>query len=508
MISKLNAQQQNLIARLIRSKPVELFGFQNANEFELFLTTNAGKETINKALRIKINEIFQQQNYQDYNFRAQSRLQFLLLLWLLNKHTEASESQRSLKKLIEECQKLQLNQIANTRNKNLLESRLKQNNQYKDVAVLYEQAINEHQSLLKELDLEELQIESEIRLLENILDSLVLKHELLGQMLEEFSETAEYLDNNSIDQLKQLILNIENHLSSLPKNNQLEQQILQSKLHYLNAYIDSKNKDQIMYASDGRKVDSFHHADFIISPGFKLAIKNNKIFLLKKGQKIENLSEEEKLAAENQFLKFKPELTTPRFSIKNSIKNEKELHLRNLQDAQHAKSNCHNARKDINNKLNLLHSIRASISNSKESYEVIQGALSQLTLTPKPNVSKASVQAVDVPKQLYAMTKEVHQKKGLRLSPAMLTRKIDRSNYDPITKEDMKNLLRHNFVPFNISLYSMTPIPPQAFSLMLQNMARLGANPYRPGVSSIKSPLESKENKLPAFNPIPKPKGY
>lgn len=324
-----------------------------------------------------------------------------------------------------------------------------------------------------------------------------LKHDIYNESLQEF----EHFDTKQLDpkflaqRMEALSKEIDEHaelVSQAIAENKVDAAILMykhqalhfKKAHYKEAYVIGEGHK--CYTDEyGSEVTSFKKAHFILTLEQKIVKSDEKHYLLKAGQELHLISQEEKEQAHANYLAQKPSLMCIKQKMTNAQGNEIAAHTAQVE-------NTKTQRKENKEELliiaNMIQLVQANLANAKHLANQLQ--LSP-EITPRPTPTAG---AAPTPKPVPTATTQLFRDKIIELKSKEEKQLTSRDLHTlvslaPEKDREMLNALLKNAPEIN----STAPIPFQTQQSFLKYIEGFGVNATKPSVTNIKSPSAKEE---------------
>lgn len=498
------------------------FDFSNPQSFREFIESPAGQKI--KAL-ISTNEHAKQlsQKMQHSMYQELLHQEFRFKIFLIKRILMRLHALGILQNINEE---LNSKMLIHAKNNTLLTAGSKNKPSFEGIEELLEECdktLHYYQNEIDFIDQRDKDLELIITNLLEQQHELTYKHHEYTMSLAELETKIEHLESLSIEHLEHYITQLENQLhlqtqqvidlldkgdtqsekdarSLLNKQNALNLQL--ANLYDLHSY---KTDAKTFYNTHGQVVNTLSEANFVLNKGLKIVIKDNAHYLLSDHQDFDQISQQDKTDALERYNRSKHELSTVNVSVKNTMILETGFFKQRIKEAQDEKEGNQSEKKELQHKIVLIQSVRATLLEVNSDLEQINAREQQLNLTPKftPSVTKSPdksehanlvIQAIHT---ASAKNKQIHSK--------YIYNTIEHMYPSATLQNQLKDLLKEELQKLNIAIIpSTTPIPHTTMRSLLENLARFGGNPYNPAVSPIPSPVNSaKPKKEESYAPSP-----
>jgi hypothetical protein len=335
---------------------------------------------------------------------------------------------------------------------------------------------------------------------------LVTLNEIYNESLHEF----EHLDTNQLDpkfisqRIEELTKEIDQHAEKVSlaiTENKLDAALLMYKhqaLHFKKTNFEEASevcKGEKCYADEhGSQVTSFKKAHFILTLEQKIVKHEEKHYLLKPGQELHLISQEEKELAHTNYLTQKPSLMCIKQQITNAQGNEIAAHKNQVEDT---KTQLKENKEEQLLIANMIKLVQSNLANAKHLEK--QPQLSP-EMAPRPTPTAG---AAPTPKPAQTATTQLFRDKIIELrgkdkqltsrdlhTLASLAPEKDRAALDALLKNAPK-------------INSTAPVPFQTQQSFLKYIEGFGINATKPAVTNIKSPMAKEEKQASFINPNP-----
>ncbi|CEG56457.1 hypothetical protein [Legionella fallonii] len=512
------------------------FGIKSPKDVAIFLRSPAGDSLISE-IGMKMAEERSLEEYHQLELREQQmlmkRMQAAFFHWYLEKKAHAHDKQKEIvleqnKKAIKDSAKTSTPPAAATKASNVAQraglmqsindyEQALQNNKEKEKAL-----IKEREGLDEKLD--KLNAEGELITFKyNVYDAQLADFE---SVLGEFEKLIDTDPKAAHAHIQPHLDNIRNkmdeyllHVEDLIKDNQDEEASILMKMHTaLGLKIAShhdmvavKNKDKYYVGADGKEVDSFKEAHYVLNTHKNTndeALKaiapelrrerihkdeNKNYYLLKPGQTWDSIKDNiaEKAEAHKRFKHREPELMIVKNLVHHNKKLETEVHKEQVEDVQGQIKTNEKEKQLANNQKNI---IESSLARDKQMLQQLDSTdantlnTTSPTLTPRPTVtggpsapqpSKAS--AAHVYKEKIDLVKQMS-----KVTPEQLLNLADQA--PGVQRVPARNFLMSEIERRNLP--RTAPIPYQTMQFLLKNLERFGVDATKPSVTNIKNPTE------------------
>lgn len=481
------------------------FGLKTPQDVIRFLRSPAGEATIAeigaeiaKAEAIQAQQQFEQQQHS----LLMHRLRALLLLWFIAKETNAAEKISELTKELDDKLLKAGDKSKSVKSSN--QSDIAEAHSYFDKAInALTEKQNENTMLTKNLTerLEQLMEQEK---------SIVSKYSEYDSGLKRLEDSA---NNGNFTQeeielkIKALSEEIDTMTSEignlLEEGKDTEARALLNKQNALNLQIGvlhdvrAVNNAQKYYAdAEGNLVYTFKEAHFILVKGEtpnlnqRIIKDNGQLYLLKPGQDWNTVKEnpEAKAKARQEYKILKQDL----MSVKSIVRHHKNYEHR-IQNEQisDTKGRLDKAKQEsllLSNQLNLVQAARASSEDAAKQLHLSLRPIPSPTPTAGSSHTKKPSQASDTTfyrEQIKALRDSHHITRG---------QLIQLASQAPAGKgKAAVEYIRKEFESYS----RRGPIPQVLMQSYLRNLERFGVDTTKPGVTSIKSPIEEQKDTAP-----------
>lgn len=493
------------------NSPINLsrFGFRNPNDIKIFLLSPAG-DTVKGELsaQIALDEAIEEQ--QKFEQREHAgfihRLKAYLLLWLIEKKGHAAEQ---LRELIEEQNNKAINQskLAAQTSAPTTSRAAPKSQGLQQTLNDYNSAIKEHETQYKRVSEEESSLTESFEKLHRQKVALENKHAVYMEKLDKFDAELEQHEQLNVDELDAKIQAIETEihaqsekimdlLASDTPGSEEEARKLLDQQNALNLELASlkdlhaqQNEKKVFYDADGDTTPSAKNAAFVVNSNQKIIKKDGTYYLLNQTENFDDLSPEQRQKAKADFQKAEPELMSVKKAVVHTLKMEKEFHNldKKIDEVSQKTEEKRSEKMNLENKIMLLQSVRASIMQNPELNQ-------ENTPKPTPTMSgKAPSMSVSPPQSVIKFSVKLIP--FLNMPGLSSKRLFDEVDQDVNTNKKDKSEIKDYFTKLLKQLGlgkipSLAPLPQTTMQSLLQHMARFGADPTKPGVTPIKSPLD------------------
>lgn len=362
-------------------------------------------------------------------------------------------------------------------------------------------------------------LEEEMAALEELriyLDELHLHLEAAGTALEQHEEEMTSLSNveekiaytqakrnETKAEIKLLGVKIQEQMQ---KGNQQEAKQLMHQLDCRNiealnmkVMLDVYRSDKSYYDAEGSKVPSYKKASYVVS-NLQSLYKDGggKFYLLEPGQKFNEMSAEEKVAAHNRFEQAKPSLSLAKQQIKHYVEANNEVFKQTSSDLLDRCNKMQTRILSLTKAQMALKRDQASTHTQLDSLSTEDTKAPAPKLTPRPSLTPEAAQ--------YSPAKSYrHALHLMRLNPT------------PQAINFLKNslvlpnaaLLKEAQEAIDYAIKPYIPIPLIKMNNLLAHLERLGVSANKPSVTSIPNKHPNKlenqksDNKSPNTAPTP-----
>ncbi|KTD64869.1 hypothetical protein [Legionella spiritensis] len=157
---------------------------------------------------------------------------------------------------------------------------------------------------------------------------------------------------------------------------------------------------KILFNSEGKQVHSFKDADFIVANDKKIVKgEDGKFYLLGASQDINSMEQEDRLKAQKEFEKVRPEISSLKNLVQRNKTLEKTFHTERMQTITGQSDNLQKEILDLSNQLTQLQAAQASVANkiSQLDNPSANPNMTPLPSTPTPTPSMAKIPRVTPP---------------------------------------------------------------------------------------------------------------
>lgn len=498
------------------------FGFKFPKDLEKFLLSPAG-ETVEAEIgaREAQNEAIKEQQKQDQIEKntMEQRIKVHILLWLMSKQAHADDQ---LRELINEQNAKTMEQIKESSQQ--YPKSHQENKATEQALASYDSAIQEYLAEHNKLNTTEMELTEQLENLIQQRDELDAKHALYTESLENFaleSEEhellpAEELDTKILEMEEQLAQQTKKIMDTLDSEKPGSEEAARKLVHQQNTLnlklaslydLRSKQKgEKFFFNQSGEQVMSQKEAAFIMNfeqhSQKKIVEKDGKHYLIAKDKDFSELSEGEKGEAESDFSSLKHELMSVKKAVENTIKLEKQFHNfdARIKDTTKERETATAQKTELQNQIRLLQSVQATLMK--------QSAESGPDTAPKPTPTVSNkaghTTLPPVPASFIAFSKGLFPSifKTPGLSSQHLFDQADKkakNSKNPKEAQEIKDYLKKVLTMLGLGkIPSMAPLPHTTMESLLKYMAQFGADPYKPGLTPMQSPMDSKS---PASKP-------
>lgn len=476
------------------------FGIKTPSDFKLLLNSPAGHSIIERiAKELALEKAIQ----DDHQFEARqralriARIKAFLFLCFIEEKALAfdrisdfinQENEKAIERAKPAETRTKASPATSRTNVDVLELTKAYNEALKEA----QQKMTEGEQLEKQLDqiiFEKSQLDSKYSIFEQRLNELELTYDdYLKLSLEEIQATIK----EQVSKIDELLLNIdvEDQQAMLQAQQINGINLFLAVLHDMCAV----REDRKFYADIlGNKVTSYKDAEMILVHGDKVIEHNNKLYLVKAGEDWDQIKENSRALekAQHNLIEAK--------SINKLVIHNKELEYNfNSKRQEDTKSSIvanFDDQMTIANQLNQLAALRANVQHDTKQADADQTSPApRLAPSFSNKTSAAAPQATKAP-STATIKAELDKLKNTKSATYQ-----DILNFDnQIPAGEAKNTLA-SMLP---NIPRSGPIPDLIMQNLLQNMARFGANPYKPSVTATQTPIA--DNATERLHPYPTP---
>ena len=274
----------------------------------------------------------------------------------------------------------------------------------------------------------------------------------------------------------------------------------------------TRANQKFLFDEEGNPVPSAKQAKFVLEPNQKVIKQDDKFYLLKENQDINQLSMEEKLLAEQAFKKSEPSILVVKNTVTLSLKAEKEFHNfdKKREDITNAKEINSTQQRELQNSIRTMQSAREEMRLTLE--KVATGELKLQEVLPKNNPANfptAPISALKFLDSIPLMPKNFFYTNFAKKVDEFAQDENNKGN--KIDPREIKDYFKKALRLLGLgTIPSLSPLPETTMKSLLENMPRFGANSYKPQVTPLPSPMETTsplkaplDSQTPAFNPTP-----
>ncbi|RUR17228.1 hypothetical protein ELY21_11740 [Legionella sp. km535] len=487
------------------------FGLKTPEDVKKFLHSPAGEAIIGEigaelALEKAIED--ERRLEQQEKRLLMSRLQAMLFLWYLEKKAHAKDK---IKELV-----IQQNELAIERAKT--PEPQTHSNAISESIKNVEMTLSSYASALKAIEAKEQALDKKMEQLKTEEAHIEVKYEIYETnilLFEQFLDDNPELTPEEIqERIDALAAQMDTHadevneLLTIGKDD--EARALLHVLTGLNAqaagYLDMlavHRNEKYFVNADGEPVSSIKDAELTLNASQKL-IKDadGQMYLIKATDDWEQIKADPNAKAEAlkgyQALKQDPQAMSVKKVIQHNKVLENDLHSKQVQEVSSLKEENQAQKTLINNEVSQLTALRGNLLNQAKQTNQSNVTLGQPTLSPMPTPTpapKAGGTAATL-KASQATPVDLYKNRLAELKEAK-----------QLTRDDLFNLASqapgNNKIAANAYLQMMFVnmprtgnIPLQTMQSMLKNMERFGVDATKGPVTSIKSPLELKQQNI------------
>ena len=530
---------------------ISLFGFKNPNDLKVFLLSPAGEAKLGemgaKLAEEKANEdqrLFELQEAE----KMRSLIKIHLLLWLMEKDAHAENVLREQIDLFNQRSIAQSKPDAAKPQKS--ESTPKASPGLQQALASYDEAIRQHQDEHSKLQTNETALNKRMENLVQQQQALTIKYDVYNTSLEEFAKSSDEHDAMTSTDLDKLIQDMELELDKqtdeifalLDTGKPADEEAARQLLHEQNALnmrvavlkdlLSAKSGDKVYFDIDGEKIPTQKDADgndipsqkgaaFIVGKDQQIVMRDNEYYLLNANEEFDNLSDDEKEGAHAAFKDARHEIMCVKQAVEHTHKMEKEFFDEEINDVNAKQAQNKEDKMKLENQIKLMQSVRATLEKTAQE-QVNTSANSELNnnapkAMPTPNANGKAVNLPPPPAPAITFAQKFlpsffSKKKELSKDDLMdgVDKHAKNKKGKKLTPEEIKQI--KDFLLKALTMLGLGTIPPMAplpqttMESLLTNMARFGADPYKPGLTPMQSPLQSPMDTLSAKAPAPEPK--
>jgi effector protein LidA len=493
---------------------ISRFGFKNPGDLKIFLLSPAG-ETVKAEIGTQLAQEEAIKEEQRFEQQEQAKLHSLikihLLLWLMAEDDNADKA---------------LRELANEQNAKLLtlnnqpSKAAHHETQPHDFNKELQQALTSYNEKIRQNQLEhanlveaENDLEHQINALAQQKTNFENKSEEYTASLDKFEQESEVHEQRDDTNLDQLISTMEkemndqtNEISRLldqgsPEEEQLARELL-NKQNALNLQLaslydlrDQRKKKKLFFNEQGKQVERQKDAAYVVDNEHKIVRKNDKLYLLKSEENIDEISDDRLKEAGEQFEQHEHEFMSVKKAVKHSLDLENKFHNfdERLMEAQNKQQETAKAKTAIENQIRTLQSIRENLSS-----EIAKNvSTTKPSSTPKPTPgSTMPTPSMSKDSIIFAVKFLNPFMKKPDVSTDQLMHKFNKfyskaneNDKKKVNPEEIKDLLKRIINQLTLGqIPSFAPLPHSTMQSLLQNMERFGQSAYK--VSAEISPLQ------------------
>lgn len=505
---------------------ISRFGFKNPGDLKVFLLSPAGEAKIGE-MGAKLAEEKAVEDQQRLNNQEEARMHSLikihLLLWLMEKEAHADSL---LREHIDEFNQKAINQSKPAPQST--QAAPKANKELQQAMASYEAAIRQYQEEHNNLAKNEEALDERLASLEQQQTALTTKYDVYNASLAEFAQESDEYEALKPEDLDTLIEDLENHIhaqtetittlleSGDPADEEEARQLL-NKQNALNLQVASlkdlrstrqEENAKKFFNADGIQVPSQKDASFITNHDQKIVKKDGEYYLLKADQNIDELSDADKEDAKEGFKSAQHELMTVQKAVQHTHKLEKSFFATQIIEVTAQKEQNTAERMTLENQIKLMQSVRATLAQPNAGLEKDAQAM------PTPTMSGKMIAVPAPPKSAITFANSLGPIFGklFPMTKDKLSKHVDEHAKDhklsPKDIKELKEFLKKAMALLGLgTIPSLAPLPQTTMESLLKNMARFGADPYKPGLTPIQSPMQTPKPspmQPPMDSPTPK----
>lgn len=510
---------------------ISRFGFKNPGDLKIFLLSPAGESKVGE-IGAKLSEDRAHEEQQRLDYQEEARMHSLikihLLLWLMEKEAHADSL---LREHIDE-----FNQKAIEHSKpapqNTQAAPKSSNKGLQEALANYEAAIKKYQQENYKLEQHEEALNQRLESLEQQQTAMTTKHDAYKDSLAAFAQESDEYESLKPKDLDALITDMEHHLDAQTEQisnlletgdpaDEEEARLLLNQQNALNLQIaslkDLRSTQQEegakkFFNAEGIQVPSQKDASFITNHDQKIVEKDGTYYLLKAGQDFDKLSDADKQEAHDGFKSAQHELMTVKKAVEHTHESEKVFFTTQINEVHAQKEQNTTERRTLENQIKLMQSVGATLTQPNAGLEKDAQSM------PTPTMSGKVVAVPAPPKSAITFAHSIVPVFGKLFSPSMskdkLSKQIDEHAKDhklsPQDVKEIKEFMKKAMALLGLGkILSIAPLPQTTMESLLKNMARFGADPYKPGLTPIQSPTAPSPMQTPMDSPTiksaPKP---
>ncbi|MBN9231874.1 MAG: hypothetical protein BGO90_11405 [Legionella sp. 40-6] len=502
---------------------VSRFGFKTPQDLVNFLKSPAGdtvKGEISTQLIVE-NDIAEANKQAILeHLRRQNILRAMMLMWLMDKRSHAQQRVREFIEM-QNQQLLQQNTPSRAHTPNTRVEHLQNRISNLDAA------IREYETTFEALKETEAELDSQLEAIKEQEELFVDKEEVYSRNLVDMEQELDALDTLSEEELNLKIEELENQIhaqtSEVMTALELDDEMGAKKLLHAQTALNFKlanlldlratrANQKFLFDEEGNPVPSAKQAKFVLEPNQKVIKQDDKFYLLKENQDINQLSMEEKLLAEQAFKKSEPSILVVKNTVTLSLKAEKEFHNfdKKREDITNAKEINSTQQRELQNSIRTMQSAREEMRLTLE--KVATGELKLQEVLPKNNPANfptAPISALKFLDSIPLMPKNFFYTNFAKKVDEFAQDENNKGN--KIDPREIKDYFKKALRLLGLgTIPSLSPLPETTMKSLLENMPRFGANSYKPQVTPLPSPMETTsplkaplDSQTPAFNPTP-----
>lgn len=513
-----------------QNSPINIsrFGFKNPGDLKVFLLSPAGEAKVGEiGAKLSEDRAIDEQRRLDYQeeTKRHSLIKIHLLLWLMEKEAHADSV---LRDHIDEFNHKAIEQSKPAPQNTQKTQKPKASNKNLEAAMAnYDATIRQYQQENHKLGQHEEKLDERLESLEQQQAAMATKHDVYGASLAAFAQESDEYESLKPEDLDTLIDDMEHHLDAQTEQiinlletgdpaDEEEARLLLNKQNALNLQIaslkDLRSTQQEegakkFFNAEGNPVSSQKDASFITNHDQKIGKKGDEYYLLKAGQDIDKLSDAEKEDAKEGFKSAQHELMTVKKAVEHTHESEKDFFSTQINEVNAQKEQNGTERRTLENQIKLMQSVRATLSQPNAGLEKDAQSM------PTPTMSGKMVAVPAPPKSAITFAHSIVPVFGKLFSPSIskdkLSKQIDEHAKDhklsPKDAKEIKEFMKKAMALLGLGkILSIAPLPQTTMESLLKNMARFGADPYKPGLTPIQSPMSHSPMQTPMDSTTPK----
>jgi effector protein LidA len=507
------------------------FGFKTPTDLKVFLLSPAGEAKMGEIgahLSEEKAKTEEQQFALQEEEKKHSSIKIYLLLWLMENDAKAENVLREQIDLINQ-KTIEQGKIPSP------ESKPKETSGLQEAFAHYDTTIKQHQEEYSKLEAQEARLGKRMENLVQQQKDLAGKYEIYNNSLEEFTKSSKTYEEMSAADLGNSIKDMEIELNEKTDKifslletgdpadevqaRQLlhEQNALNMQIATLKDLLATKSGDKQFFDASGTPTDSQTDAMYVVNEGQKIVEKDGQYYLIKSDQQLDDLSAEEQSAAQDAFQGSLHELMSVKQAVKHTETLEHEFFSDEINKVSTQQQNCVEEKMKLDNQIKLMQSVRATLAQQPDDPNANLD-----TPKPMPVPSKSGkVVPVDPPPKCgvtFAQNFLPSFMNKKQCSKDDLDKKIESQAKNKRDKKQLRDFFQKALSMLGLgTIPPMAPLPFTTMQSLLTNMARFGANPYKPELTSMDSPLDNslenamenaskKNNPMPMQSPMNSPK--